>query len=73
MIHGTHPTALPFESKTFDAVLSGRALEHVDEYSGQPGNEVMSLKEIHCCSLGGGFRSTSCRRRTRGRRRSCGG
>lgn len=41
-----HPTQLPFESATFDVVLSCGVLEHVDEYSGQPGNEIKSLLEI---------------------------
>jgi len=40
------PTCLPFESSTFNAVLSCGVLEHVDECS-QPGNEMKSLREIH--------------------------
>lgn len=46
VVWGSHATALPFESGQFDAVLSCGVLEHVDEYS-QPGNEVISLEEIH--------------------------
>lgn len=45
-IRGTHPTQLPFESATFDAVLSCGVLEHVDEYS-VAGNERLALAEIH--------------------------
>jgi len=41
-----HPTQLPFENASFDAVLSCGVLEHVDEDSGQPGNEIVSLREI---------------------------
>lgn len=39
------PTALPFDTASFDAVLSCGVLEHVDECS-QPGNEMKSLREI---------------------------
>ncbi|MBP7866284.1 MAG: class I SAM-dependent methyltransferase [Acidobacteria bacterium] len=46
VIRSTHPTELPFPGATFDAVLSCGVLEHVDEYSGTPGNEVRSLREI---------------------------
>jgi ubiquinone/menaquinone biosynthesis C-methylase UbiE len=42
---GTHPTELPFEDSSFDAVLSCGALEHVDEFS-EKGNERKSLDEI---------------------------
>jgi SAM-dependent methyltransferase len=38
-------TRLPFEDASFDAVLSCGVLEHVDEFS-QPGNEIISLREI---------------------------
>jgi SAM-dependent methyltransferase len=46
VIRATHPTQLPFESGSYDAVLSCGVLEHVDEFS-EPGNEVRSLEEIH--------------------------
>lgn len=39
------PVTLPFESASFDSVLSCGVLEHVDEHS-QPGNELKSLREI---------------------------
>jgi SAM-dependent methyltransferase len=45
VIRGSHPTALPFTDKSFDAVLSCGVLEHVDEGS-QSGNEIKSLREI---------------------------
>jgi SAM-dependent methyltransferase len=45
VIRSQHPTALPFDSGKFDAVLSCGVLEHVDEQS-QPGNELKSLQEI---------------------------
>jgi SAM-dependent methyltransferase len=45
VVRTTHPTKLPFDSGTFDAVLSCGVLEHVDEFS-QPGNELRSLDEI---------------------------
>ena len=45
VVYSTHPTALPFPAETFDAVLSCGVLEHVDECS-QPGNEILSLREI---------------------------
>jgi SAM-dependent methyltransferase len=41
-----HPTALPFADASFDAVLGCGVLEHVDEFS-KPGNELLSLQEIH--------------------------
>jgi SAM-dependent methyltransferase len=46
VIRTTHPTKLPFDDGSFDVVLSCGVLEHVDELS-QPGNEVISLYEIH--------------------------
>lgn len=46
IIVSQEPTTLPFESTSFDAVLSCGVLEHVDEFS-QPGNEMKSLAEIH--------------------------
>jgi SAM-dependent methyltransferase len=46
IVWGSHPTKLPFPPGAFDAVLSCGVLEHVDEYS-QPGNEILSLREIH--------------------------
>jgi SAM-dependent methyltransferase len=46
VVRSTHPTELPFPDGRFDAVLSCGVLEHVDEYSGQPGNEIRSLREI---------------------------
>ena len=46
VVRGSHPTDLPFPDSSFDAVLSCGVLEHVDEYS-SPGNEVLSLREIH--------------------------
>jgi SAM-dependent methyltransferase len=47
------PTHLPFDSGVFDAVLSCGVLEHIDEYS-QPGNENLSLREIHRVLAGSG-------------------
>lgn len=55
IVRGTHPTDLPFESESFDAVLSCGVLEHVDEVSGQPGNERRSLREIHRVLRAGGY------------------
>ncbi len=46
VVRSQHPTNLPFDSAGFDAVLSCGVLEHVDEESGQPGNELNSLREI---------------------------
>ncbi len=45
IVRSDHPTALPFETGTFDTVLSCGVLEHVDEFS-QLGNELISLHEI---------------------------
>jgi SAM-dependent methyltransferase len=45
VIRADHPTRLPFEGSSFDAVLSCGVLEHVDEFS-EPGNEKRSLEEI---------------------------
>src|SRR5688500_12132346 len=55
IVHGTHPTALPFEDSTFDVVLSCGVLEHVDEFSGVRGNEARSLREIHRVLRPGGW------------------
>lgn len=55
VVRGNHPTELPFASETFDAVLSCGVLEHVDEYSGERGNEVRSLVEIHRVLKPGGY------------------
>jgi 2-polyprenyl-3-methyl-5-hydroxy-6-metoxy-1,4-benzoquinol methylase len=44
-IVSSEPTALPFDTDAFDAVLSCGVLEHVDEYSVK-GNENKSLLEI---------------------------
>jgi ubiquinone/menaquinone biosynthesis C-methylase UbiE len=46
IVRSEDPTRLPFEDETFDAVLSCGVLEHVDEHS-RPGNELLSLREIH--------------------------
>jgi SAM-dependent methyltransferase len=46
VVRSQHPTQLPFEAASFDAVLSCGVLEHVDEYSGHSGNERESLREI---------------------------
>jgi SAM-dependent methyltransferase len=45
VVRTSHPTRLPFDDASFDAVLSCGVLEHVDEFS-QPGNEIRSLAEI---------------------------
>ncbi len=45
IVHTLDPVALPFESASFDTVLSCGVLEHVDEHS-RPGNELKSLREI---------------------------
>ncbi len=45
IIRTSHPTKLPFEDGAFDALLSCGVLEHVDE-SGEPGDELKSLREI---------------------------
>jgi ubiquinone/menaquinone biosynthesis C-methylase UbiE len=45
VVRSLDPVALPFETATFEAVLSCGVLEHVDEHS-QPGNELKSLREI---------------------------
>ncbi len=46
VVHSLHPTDLPFETASFDVVLSCGVLEHIDECSGQLGNEQKSLHEI---------------------------
>jgi len=46
IVRGADPVRLPFSDAEFDAVLSCGVLEHVDEYSA-PGNERLSLQEIH--------------------------
>lgn len=45
IVRASHPTNLPFDAGSFDAVLSCGVLEHVDEY-GSPGDELKSLDEI---------------------------
>jgi len=55
VIVGNHPTQLPFGDASFDVVLSCGVLEHVDEYSGEKGNEIRSLQEIHRVLKPGGF------------------
>ena len=45
VVRTQHPTKLPFEDASFNAVLSCGVLEHVDEFS-EPGNESKSLAEI---------------------------
>jgi SAM-dependent methyltransferase len=46
VVRTSHPTLLPFDDRSFDAVPSCGVLEHVDECSGVPGNERKSLGEI---------------------------
>jgi len=46
VVRSLNPVRLPFPSACFDAVLSCGVLEHVDEQSCQPGNELKSLREI---------------------------
>lgn len=46
VVRSRDPIKLPFSSACFDAVLSCGVLEHVDEESRQPGNELKSLREI---------------------------
>jgi SAM-dependent methyltransferase len=46
VVRSLHPTDLPFDAASFDAVLSCGVLEHVDESSGQAGAERASLREI---------------------------
>lgn len=55
VVRSTHPTELPFPDAAFDAVLGCGVLEHVDEYSGTPGNEARSLGEIARILRPGGF------------------
>jgi SAM-dependent methyltransferase len=55
ILRGTHPTDLPFASASYDVVLSCGVLEHVDEFSGIPGNELRSLEEIHRVLKPGGY------------------
>lgn len=55
IVRGTHPTNLPFEAESFDAVLSCGVLEHVDEVSRVKGNELRSLREIHRVLKPGGW------------------
>lgn len=45
VVRTAHPTQLPFDDASFDAVLGSGVLEHVDEHS-QPGNERESLREL---------------------------
>jgi SAM-dependent methyltransferase len=54
VVRSTTPATLPFESRSFDAVLSCGVLEHVDEYS-KPGNEWKALLEIHRVLRPGGY------------------
>src|SRR4051812_8195121 len=54
VIRTTHPTTLPFADTEFDVVLSCGVLEHVDELS-RPGNELISLNEIHRVLRPGGW------------------
>jgi len=46
VVRSLHPTNLPFGPVNFDVVLSCGVLEHIDECSGQLGNEQKSLHEI---------------------------
>lgn len=54
VVQGTHPTNLPFDDTSFDAVLSCGVLEHVDEFTA-PGNERESLREIRRVLKPGGW------------------
>lgn len=54
IVRTTHPTQLPFDDATFDAVLSSGVLEHVDEHS-EPGNERKSLRELARVLRPGGY------------------
>lgn len=45
IVRTLEPVTLPFESASFDTVLSCGVLEHVNEHS-QSGNELKSLREI---------------------------
>ena len=51
-VKATHVTTLPFESNTFDAVVSIGVLEHVREFKG---SEIGSLREINRVLRPGGY------------------